>query len=110
MSGPGGRRGGAMLAAALAWALAAFAGPAAAGPYATRGSCAGFPRVDLRTPPGWCVALLADASAGLRFPRRVLEVESGRYWLVDMGGWEPGRGRLREFSLPARAAAPRSRQ
>ncbi len=102
------RRGGAMLALVLAFALAAFAGSAEAGPYATRGSCAGFARVDLRTPPGWCVALLADASAGLRFPRRVLEVEPGRYWLVDMGSWEPGRGRLLEFSLPARAAAAAS--
>jgi hypothetical protein len=36
-------------------------------------ACAGYPKVDLRTPAGWCVALLADASAGLRFPRRVLE-------------------------------------
>jgi glucose/arabinose dehydrogenase len=60
----------------------------------------------LRTPAGWCVALLADASTGLRFPRRVLEVAPGRYWLVDMGSWEPNRGRLLEFALPARPSAP----
>jgi Glucose / Sorbosone dehydrogenase len=76
---------------------------AAAGPYATRGTCAGYPRVELHTPPGYCVALLADASAGLRFPRRVLEVAPRRFWLVDMGSWEPGRGRLLEFVLPARS-------
>jgi glucose/arabinose dehydrogenase len=81
----------------------AQAAPAASSPYAARGICAGFPRVDLRTPAGWCVALLADQSAGLRFPRRVLEVAPGRYWLLDMGSWEPGRGRLLEFALPARA-------
>ena len=81
----------------------ALAAPAASSPYAARGICAGFPRVDLRTPAGWCVALLADQSAGLRFPRRVLEVAPGRYWLLDMGSWEPGRGRLLEFALPARA-------
>ena len=90
-------------------AAAATAAPAAGGkggPYAARGTCAGYPKVDLRTPAGWCVALLADASAGLRFPRRVLEVAPGRYWLVDMGSWEPGRGRLLEFALPGRAATP----
>ena len=74
---------------------------AAASAYATRGTCAGFPRVDLQTPAGYCVALLADAASGLRFPRRLLEVSPGRFWLVDMGSWEPGRGRLLEFRLPA---------
>jgi hypothetical protein len=57
-------------AAALAAAVAAppaLAADAKASPYAARGTCAGYPKVDLRTPAGWCVALLADASAGLRF-------------------------------------------
>ena len=86
--------------AALAAATTALPCAAAAtGPYATRGSCAGFARVDLQTPPGYCVALLADGASGLRFPRRLLEVSTGRFWLVDMGSWEPGRGRLLEFSL-----------
>jgi len=96
------------LSVALAAALAAppaRASDAKASPYAARGTCAGYPKVDLRTPAGWCVALLADASAGLRFPRRVLEVAPGRYWLIDMGGWDAGRGRLLEFALPARPAA-----
>jgi len=57
-------------------------------------------------PAGWCLALVADAGSGLVFPRRVVEVSPGRYWLVDMGGWEPGRGRLLEFELPARGGAP----
>lgn len=73
--------------------------------YATEGTCAGFPRVDLAVPQGWCLALVADASDGLRFPRRVLEVAPGRFWLADMGSWEPGRGRLLQFDLaPTRAA------
>ena len=103
----------AVAAAALALVVAAAATATAAptaggkgGPYAARGICAGYPKVDLRTPAGWCVALLADAGAGLRFPRRVLEVEPGRYWLIDMGSWEPSRGRLLEFALPARSATP----
>jgi glucose/arabinose dehydrogenase len=95
--------------AALAAAMAALPCPAAAtGPYATGGICAGFPRVELQTPPGYCVALLADGASDLRFPRRLLEVSPGRFWLVDMGSWEPGRGRLLEFSLaaPGERAAP----
>ena len=91
----------AVVIALLAAAATASFEVAAAGPYATRGTCAGYPRVELRTPPGYCVALLADAGAGLRFPRRVLEVAPGRFWLVDMGSWEVGRGRMLEFVLPA---------
>ncbi len=94
-------------AAAIAAAAIALSPPATAvtPAYATHGSCAGFARVDLQTPPGYCVALLADASTGLGFPRRVLEVAPGRFWLVDMGSWEPGRGRLLEFMLPSSAPA-----
>ncbi|MEO8924885.1 MAG: hypothetical protein ABI330_19010 [Caldimonas sp.] len=73
--------------------------------YAPRGTCAGYPRLELQTPAGTCVALLADASAGLRFPRRVLEIAPGRYWLVDMGSWEAGQGRLLEFMLPPKGPA-----
>ena len=75
--------------------------PAHAAGYASEGTCAGRPRVALTVPTGWCVALLADASSGLAFPRRVIEVAPGRYWITDMGNWEPGRGRLLEFALPA---------
>ncbi len=91
-----------LAACMLSTCAASVPNPAAAAPaYATAGRCAGYPRVDLVTPPGWCVGLVADASSGLRFPRRVLEVAPGRYWLVDMGSWESGKGRLLEFALPA---------
>jgi glucose/arabinose dehydrogenase len=97
-------------AIAAAWLLAAFsavaAPPAATAPYTTGGQCAGLPRLALTTPAGWCVALVANASQGLRFPRRVLEVAPGRFWLVDMGGWDPGRGRLLEFSFAPGQAQP----
>ena len=91
-------------AAALAIACAGSMGTASAAGYSTQGRCAGLPRVSLTVPAGWCVALVADASSGLRFPRRVLEISPGRYWLADMGSWEPGRGRILEFSLPAAGA------
>src|SRR5450755_3445565 len=93
-------------AALLLAAVALAAAPAArAAAYTTHGTCAGYPRVGLTVPAGWCVALLADAASGLTFPRRVLEVAPGRYWLVDMGSWEPGRGRLLQFDLPEHAPA-----
>src|SRR5450631_848096 len=88
------------LVAVLVAAVALAAAPdARAASYTTHGTCAGYPRVGLTVPAGWCVALLADAASGLTFPRRVLEVAPGRFWLVDMGSWEAGRGRLLEFSL-----------
>lgn len=72
-------------------ALAAVASTAAArGAYATDGECDGFPRVSLVTPVGLCVGLVA---AGLGFPRGVAVIDNDIY-VVDMGGWEPGRGRL----------------
>ena len=92
-------------AVALLLALGVAAPSAEAASYATSGTCAGLPRIALEVPPGWCLALVADASSGLAFPRRVIEVAPGRFWLVDMGSWEPGRGRLLQFELPARGAS-----
>ena len=80
--------------------------PRATAPYRSAGLCAGLPRLALRTPAGWCLALVANASQGLRFPRRVLEVAPQRYWLVDMGGWDRGRGRLLEFTFAPGQATP----
>ena len=79
-------------------ALAALAGPAAAAPlYAPQAPCAGYPGVALSVPPGWCAGLVADARDGLRMPRRLLWVAPQRAWIVDMGNWEPRRGRLLEL-------------
>jgi len=89
----------------LAVALAATSLRADAASYLTEGTCAGLPRVALKVPPGWCVALVADASSGLRFPRRVIEVAPGRFWIADLGSWEPGRGRLLQFDLPVGGAS-----
>ncbi len=94
-------------AAVLVALLLAAPSFARAASYATEGTCVGFPRVDLVVPSGWCLALVAGASDGLAFPRRVLEVAPGRFWLVDMGSWEPRRGRLLQFDLPpTRAVGP----
>lgn len=65
--------------------------------YASQGKCAGYPRIALTVPKGWCVGLVADARDGLQMPRRLLEVAPGRFWITDMGNWEPRRGRLLEL-------------
>ena len=69
----------------------------AAEPYAEKSTCAGYPGISLTVPAGWCAGLVADARDGLRMPRRLLEVAPHRFWIVDMGNWEPRRGRLLEL-------------
>jgi glucose/arabinose dehydrogenase len=66
--------------------------------YATQGRCAGYPRIALTVAKGWCVGLVADERDGLQMPRRVIEVAPDRYWITDMGNWEPRRGRLLELN------------
>ncbi|WP_345944772.1 hypothetical protein [Variovorax sp. dw_954] len=75
--------------------------------YTSQSLCGDYARLDIATPSGMCVALLADEAQGLRAPRRILEVAPNRYWVVDMGSWEPDRGRLLEMTLPAEGSAPR---
>ncbi|WP_234264428.1 PQQ-dependent sugar dehydrogenase [Hydrogenophaga sp. NFH-34] len=84
----------------LACAVLLPAGALAQAPYLTQGQCAGFPRVALATPAGWCAGLVATGTQGLSMPRRILEVAPGRFWIADMGNWEPHRGRLLELVLP----------
>ncbi|WP_399678364.1 PQQ-dependent sugar dehydrogenase [Xenophilus sp.] len=87
--------------------LATLPALAAARGYTPQGACGDFARLSVASPPGTCVALLADEAEGLRAPRRILEVAPGRYWIADMGSWEPRRGRLLEMTLPADGPAPR---
>ncbi|MDH6591842.1 glucose/arabinose dehydrogenase [Variovorax sp. TBS-050B] len=96
------------LVAALACAAALLLPLAAqARGYTPQGRCGDYARLDIASPAGTCVALLADEAEGLRAPRRILEVAPGRYWVVDMGSWEPRRGRLLEMTLPTDGLAPR---
>jgi glucose/arabinose dehydrogenase len=81
---------------AASWLAAA---PAQAADYKTEGRCEGFPKVQIGAPAGYCVGLVADERQGLKFPRRMLQVAPGRFWLVDMGGWDAGRGRLLELDI-----------
>ena len=83
---------------------------AAARGYTPQGYCGDYARLPIASPAGTCVALLADEAEGLRAPRRILEVAPGRFWLLDMGSWEPGHGRLLEMTLPTTGAVPRRAQ
>lgn len=81
----------------LALALPAQAADPGPSGYASQGLCAGYPAIDLTVPAGWCAGLVADARDGLRMPRRLIEVTQNRFWIIDMGNWEPRRGRLLEL-------------
>ncbi|MBU7572172.1 MAG: hypothetical protein KAF64_02365 [Hydrogenophaga sp.] len=86
------------------------AAPAAQPLYAAKGRCDGHPGIALKVPDGWCAGLVADARDGLRMPRRLLAVAPHRFWIVDMGNWEPRRGRLLELRTDlARGEAGRVR-
>ncbi|RYY52024.1 MAG: hypothetical protein EOO24_65845, partial [Comamonadaceae bacterium] len=88
--------------AALLLASALLAGPVSA---QAAPSCGGWPALPVRTPDGWCVGVVATASDGLRMPRTVLwQARRGdvdELLVVDMGNWEPRRGRLLRLEVPA---------
>ena len=63
---------------------------AAANGYATQGLCGGLPKVQLQTPPGLCVGLVGEH---LGFARGIAEIGHDIY-VLDMGGWREGHGRL----------------
>ncbi len=65
-------------------------GAVAAQGYETNGTCSGFPATVLQTQPGACMGLVADH---LGFVRGVAVLDDAVY-VVDMGGWRPGHGRL----------------
>ncbi|MBL8388928.1 MAG: PQQ-dependent sugar dehydrogenase [Hydrogenophaga sp.] len=94
------------LAAALLLLPCAATAANEASRYATRGQCAGYPRIALTTPKGWCVGLVADGRDELRMPRRLVEVAPGRFWITDMGSWEPHRGRLLELDVRGQPGDP----
>ncbi len=84
------RRLGGVAALLLALAASASKGAVPAGQYATAGDCDGFPRTDLKAPPGLCVGLVATQ---LGFARGVVALGTDVY-LADMGGWRKKHGRI----------------
>jgi len=53
--------------------------------------CDGLPALDVKTPPGFCVALVASK---LRYPRGVQPLPNGDIIVVEMGGWTENKGRV----------------
>ncbi|HLJ64603.1 MAG TPA: glucose dehydrogenase [Stellaceae bacterium] len=82
-------------------ALALIGTAHAAEPYRTEGDCDGFPKLDLKTAPGLCVGLVAEH---LGFARGVAAVGADIY-VLDMGGWRKGKGRLLHLGDRGHAAA-----
>lgn len=53
--------------------------------------CGAFPAVNVKTPPGLCVAILSHE---FKFPRGVLPLPNGDLIIADMGGWESKNGNV----------------
>ena len=81
----------------LALAPAASAQPAAkpSGYTLSGETCGAFPKLPIAMRPGYCAGLVASKEDGLIFPRTIVQVPDTRFFVVvDMGGWDPGRGRV----------------
>lgn len=57
----------------------------------TGGACGGLPRLQVRTAPGFCLGLVANK---LKAARGLAVLPGGDVVVADMGGWEPGHGRI----------------
>lgn len=81
---------------ALAPAATVSAQPAKLSGYTLSGeTCGGFPKLPIALRPGACAGLVASKEDGLIFPRTVVQVPDTRFFVVvDMGGWDAGRGRV----------------
>lgn len=67
--------------------------------YKTTGTCGGFPRIDLKTAPGFCVGLVYDGAATLKKARWAAPVGPNQVALTDMGGWGKHNGRIHLLSF-----------
>jgi glucose/arabinose dehydrogenase len=61
------------------------------GQYKSVGLCAGLPKVNVQTPPGICVGVVAS---GFRFTRGIAERKPGEFFVADMGGWAVDKGSI----------------
>ncbi len=66
--------------------------------YKIVGDCGGFPQINVKTAPGFCVGLL-DNGEGTVMPRTAVEIAPGKILMTDMGGWDPSNGKLYLLTL-----------
>ncbi len=67
-------------------------------------NCGGLPRLEVSTPQGFCVGVVAK---GLNFPRGILPLPGGDLLVVEMGGWTRNKGRITRLSQQADYRATR---
>lgn len=74
---------------------------AVAAPYAVEAgkTCDGWPRLPIETAPGMCAGQVVAPPPGrglstrqLRLPRTLVQRPGGDWIVVDLGGWDPGKG------------------
>src|SRR5580693_6553397 len=54
-----------------------------------------FPKLRIGMRDGYCAGLVASKQDGLIFPRSIVQIPGQRQFVIaDMGGWNPGQGRL----------------
>lgn len=61
--------------------------------YKKIGDCNGFPAVDVKTAPGFCLGQVQDGT-GLRKPRGAAAISSNQIVLTDMGSWTAYDGKI----------------
>lgn len=61
--------------------------------YKITGTCGGFPKVNVKTAPGFCLGLI-DNGENTIFPRTAIEIANKEILVVDMGGWDEYKGRI----------------
>lgn len=62
--------------------------------YKITGTCGGFPKVDLKTAPGFCVGLVFDGAGKAKKLRWAAPVGHDTAVVTDMGGWAPFNGKI----------------
>lgn len=61
--------------------------------YNITGDCNGYPMVDVKTAPGFCVGQVFDGE-GLKKPRVAAAITNNSILLTDQGSWEPYDGKI----------------
>lgn len=61
--------------------------------YRILGDCDGYPKIDVKTPAGFCVGLVSEGSL-LKKPRTAAVINDQEVVVVDQGSWNPYDGKI----------------